>query len=45
MVRLPSLTSLRLLTAIAQHSSVSMAAAKLGITQSAASRRIAALET
>lgn len=45
MGRLPSLTSLRLLAAVAQHSSVSTAAAKLGITQSAASRRIAALES
>lgn len=44
MTRLPSLTSLRLLSEAVRHSSLSRAADVLGLTQSAASRRIASLE-
>src|SRR3978361_665164 len=44
MSRSPSLTTLNLLVSVAQQSSLSVAAAKLGMTQSAASRRIATLE-
>jgi len=41
---LPSLTSLRLLALIAKHGSLSDAASHAGMTQSAVSRRLAALE-
>ncbi|MBV9840041.1 MAG: LysR family transcriptional regulator [Sphingomonadaceae bacterium] len=44
MERLPSLTSLQLLNLAAQHRSLSVAAAKAGMTQPAASRRLAGLE-
>jgi LysR family transcriptional regulator, glycine cleavage system transcriptional activator len=44
MSHVPSLTSLRLLVAAARQSSLTLAAGSIGITQSAASRRIAAME-
>lgn len=44
MSRVPSLQTLQLLRVAAQRRSLSLAGEKLGITQSAASRRIAALE-
>jgi DNA-binding transcriptional LysR family regulator len=44
MSHIPSLTSLRLLVAAARQSSLTLAANSIGITQSAASRRIAAME-
>lgn len=44
MNHMPSLTSLRLLVAAARSASLTLAAGTIGITQSAASRRIAAME-